>query len=185
LGLAIGLPLLLIGLQATPVGADLFVVVVGEPALMLAWAAAGLWAAILTFRHVRRRAWRTAAMTAVLPVAVLSMCLRFTDLIHFCNDAGDVIHFLVRRPAYLATIRAMPANGEPRLHVFELGGMIRASRGLVYDESDEVVREPSQQSPGWKKRAEHSALSCDGYYARPFPGHFAFTQHWYLASFPC
>jgi hypothetical protein len=58
-----------------------------------------------------------------------------------------------------------------------------ASRGFVYDESDEVLRDPSLQSAGWKDQA-NSELGC-GYGAQSFPGHFAFMQHWYLASFTC
>ncbi len=94
------------------------------------------------------------------------------------------MHFLVKRPSYVEAIRATPPNGEPRLVVFNLGGMIWSSRGFVYDESDEVVREPSRQSSAWKARAQDSELGC-GYGAQPMLGSFAFSRHWYLASFAC
>jgi hypothetical protein len=181
---AIGVPVLLIALESTPIAPDLAYVLLGVPALLLAWAAAAVWAAILAVHWLRRRVWRRAAITAVLPLVVAGVSLQPMTFIHFCNDAGDIVHFLAMRPSYLRTIRATPAHGEPRLLVFNLGGMIWASRGFVYDESDEVMREPSLQSPGWTARAQESELAC-GYQVQPFPGQFAFTRHWYLASFPC
>ena len=94
------------------------------------------------------------------------------------------MYFVVERSSYLKEIRTTPANGDPRLLVFNRGGMIWASRGYVYDESGEVVRQQPLQSADWKARAEQTELSC-GYYAEPFPGRLSFTQHWYLASFDC
>jgi len=81
-------------------------------------------------------------------------------------------------------VRAMPPNGNARLMTINLGGMIWASRGFVYDESDEIMQEPSAKSAGWKARAQDSELGC-GYGAIPIPGPSAFTQHWYIASFGC
>ncbi|HEX4808622.1 MAG TPA: hypothetical protein VH325_06825 [Bryobacteraceae bacterium] len=185
LWLAIGCPLLLIALNSTPISPDLVFVLIGVPALVLIWACMGVCAAILTLRWLRQRAWLQAMIGAVLPLVVLGVSLHLFAFIHFCNDAGDIVHFLVMRPLYLKTIRATPPNGEARLLTFNLGGMIWASRGFVYDESDEVLRAPSLQTPAWKARAQNSELSCEGYYARPFPGHFAFARHWYLVSFPC
>jgi hypothetical protein len=118
------------------------------------------------------------------PLVILGAGVWFWHFVHLCNDGGDVVHFIVERSSYLNEIRAIPLNGEPRLLVFNRGGMSWASRGYVYDESDEVVREVSQRSASWRARADKTELSC-GYYARPFPGHFSFTQHWYLASFAC
>jgi hypothetical protein len=81
-------------------------------------------------------------------------------------------------------VRATPANGNERLVTINLGGMSWASRGFVYDESDEIIRQPSSQSDGWKARAQESELGC-GYGAVRIPGPSAFTQHWYQASFAC
>ena len=84
----------------------------------------------------------------------------------------------------MKTVRATQPSGNARLLTINLGGMIWASRGFIYDESDEVVREPSLQSPGWKMRAQDSELGC-GYGAIPTPGPLALTRHWYIASFAC
>jgi hypothetical protein len=130
-------------------------------------------------------AWQWVVISAALPLIALGVGLHILAVVHFCNDSRDVIHFLIKRPSYIEKIRATPSNGEPRLLVFNRGGMIWSSRGVVYDESDEVLRDPSLQSPRWKARAQNCELSCGGVFVKPFPGHFALTKHWYLASFPC
>jgi len=181
---AIGVPLLLVALNSTPIAPNFVFVMIGIPLLLAVWACLGIWALILTIARMRRREWSRALASAVLPLVVLGVGLRFWQFVHLCDDGGDVLYFMVERPSYLKEIRAIPLTGERRLFVFNRGGMIWASRGYVYDESDEVVREEPLRTAGWKARADKTELGC-GYYARPFPGHFSFTQHWYLASFNC
>lgn len=184
LWIAIGCPLLLILFEASPIAPNFLLVVVGVPALLLIWAALGLWAGVLSIRQMGRYEWRRAMITAVLPITILSASLNFFAFIHFCNDAGDILHFAFYHQSYLREIQATPSNGEPRLDVINLGGMIWSSRGYVYDESDEVSRDASAQSTAWKVRTQGTELSC-GYFARPIPGHFPVTRHWYVASFNC
>ena len=181
---AVGLPLLLVTLAATPIGPDFLFVLIGIPALLLLWACLGVWALIVSVRHAWRREWSRALTSAVLPLAVVLAGIQFGEFIRLCNFGGDVLHFIVKRPAYLEEIDAVPPNGNPRLMVFNLGGMLWASRGYVYDESDEVMLVESKRSAGWKERASETELAC-GYHAEPFPGHLSFTQHWYIASFDC
>jgi hypothetical protein len=180
----IGFPLLVIALEATPFSTDIAFVLIGLPVLLLAWASAGIWATFLTVRSVRKRAWRQTMANLALPLAILLVGLHFTAFIRFCNDAGDTVHFYLRYPAYVKVIRATPPNGNARLVTINLGGMSWASRGFVYDESDEIMRTPSAQSVGWKARAQDTELGC-GYGATPIPGPSAFAQHWYIASFAC
>ena len=181
---SLGLPLLLVALNSTPIATDFAFVIIGIPVLLGIWACLGIWALILTVRHMRRREWSRALASALLPLVILGAGLRFWRFIHLCNDGGDVVYFIAERSSYLEKIRTVPPNGEPRLLVFNRGGMIWASQGYVYDESDEVVRDEPLRSANWKARSDNTELSC-GYYAQPFPGHFSFTQHWYLASFNC
>ncbi len=181
---AVGLPLILAGLNATPIGPDFFFVMMGIPILLAVWAGLGICALVLTVRNMRRREWSRAAVNAVLPLVILGAAGRFWQFIHLCNEAGDVMYFIAERSSYMERIRAVPPDGEPRLLVFDRGGMIWASEGYVYDESDEVVLAHPQQSARWRTRADGTELGC-GYSAQPFPGHFSFTRHWYLAFFSC
>ncbi len=184
IGLAIALPILLIILEATPIGLDFIYTIFVEPALLIFWGLAGACAAIIAIKQMWRREWKTAGASTILPICVLLVSLRLFTFIHFCNYVGDLLYFLVERSFYLQAIDKRAVNGEPRLLVFDRGGMSWASRGFVYDESDELLKEPSLQSASWKKRAEATKLSC-GYNARALPGQFDITKHWYVASFPC
>ena len=148
------------------------------------WACLGIWALIISVRRIRHRDWSRAVTGAVLPVVILVAGMQFREFIHLCNYGGDVVHFIARRSSYLEEIRVTAAVGEPRLLVFNRGGMVWSSRGYVYDESDEVLRAEALRSARWRARAYQTELGC-GYYAEPFPGHFSFTQHWYIASFNC
>lgn len=182
--IAVALPLLLVILNSTPIGPDFVFVIIGIPILLGIWACFGIWALILTLGRMRRREWSRAVASAVLPLIILVAGVRFWQFVHLCNAGGDIVHFIAVRSSYLKEIHAIPRNGEPRLLIFNRGGMIWSSSGYVYDESDEVVLVERLQSPGWRARADGTELGC-GYHARPFPGHFSFTQHWYLASFNC
>lgn len=181
---AIGLPLLLICLNSTPIAPNFVFVVFGIPVLLGMWACLGIWALILSVRYMRHREWSRVVASAVLPLVILVAGVEFREFVHLCNYSGDVLHFIARRSSYLEEIHAIPPAGEPRLLVFNRGGMLWSSRGYVYDESDEVLREEPLRSASWRLRADQTELSC-GYYAEPFPGHFSFTQHWYIASFGC
>ena len=61
-----------------------------------------------------------------------------SGFVRSCNYIGDVIHFIVAKPYYDRQIAALPADQRPRLVVFDWGGMVWASSGLVYDETDQV-----------------------------------------------
>lgn len=179
-----GLPLVLIAIEATPIGPDFVFVLIGIPLLLLAWACLGIWALVITFRRVRRRQWSHALASGILPLTILVAGLQFWNFIHLCIYCGDVVHFIAARSSYVREVRSFPQDGEPRLLVFNLGGMSWASRGYVYDETDELLLAPAHQSASWKIRADQTELTC-GYFAEGFPGHSSFTTHWYIASFSC
>lgn len=181
--IAIGFPAVLILLNSTPIATNFVFVLLGIPAVLFVWLCLGISALIVGIRHARHHDWSRAAVCAVLPLVILAAGTLLLGFVHFCNDAGDVVYFLVERQLYVQQIAATTSTG-PRLIVFNRGGMIWASRGYVYDESDEIMLDESQQSPGWKARAAKTELGC-GYSAEPLPGHFWFARHWYLAAFPC
>lgn len=96
-----------------------------------------------------------------------------------CNYLGDVLHFVVARPYYERAVARLPHDGRPRIVVFNWGGMVWASRGLVYDESDEVALPAGKQSTAWLASPSLAELSCGGFRAQPL------WSHYYLVSFPC
>jgi len=181
---AVGFPLLETILEATPIAPNFAFVMIGLPILWLTWATSALFTAILTIRWFWTRDWRQTSIFMVLPLVVLWAGLNASAYVRFCSNSGDAIHFYARYTAYKKAVSAAPETGEPKLLTFNLGGMSWASRGFVYDESDEVMKEPSIQSAGWRARAESSELGC-GYGAVPMPGPTAFAEHWYTASFAC
>ena len=152
----IGMPLLLIVLNATPIAPNLLFVMIGIPVLFCIWGVLGVWAFVLTIRYMARRQW-SHTISAVLPLAILSAGIWHWQFLHLCNDAGDIGYFIAERSSYLHAIDNAPLNGEPRLLVFNRGGMSWASRGYVYDESDEITREEHLRSA---KRMLQSSLAA-------------------------
>ena len=184
LWLAIGLPLLLIALSSTPIAPNFAFVMIGVPVLLAIWGVFGVWSLMLIVRHIRRREWSYLVSSAALPLAIFAASLWPWQFLHLCNNGGDIGYFIMKRSFYLKETAITPPKGEPRLIVFNRGGMLWASRGYVYDESDEIMRNQPLQSTSWRARADGTELTC-GYHAQAFPGHFSFSQHWYLASFNC
>jgi hypothetical protein len=89
------------------------------------------------------------------------------------------LRFSFSRSYYDEQVALLPADHKPRLVVFVWGGMIWASRGIVYDESDELAMPPGKQSAVWQEKARHSELSCGKWDARRL------WSHYYLVGFPC
>jgi hypothetical protein len=86
-------------------------------------------------------------VTAIIGLAFLQP----VSFVRYCNYLGDLLHFVVARPYYEHVIAELPHDGR-RLAVFNWGGMVWASRGLVYDESDEVLadsRPPGAPTLTW------------------------------------
>lgn len=175
----LGIPAILVLLAASPLGTNFVYVMTGIPTLLLIWTALGLWSLIRCFAFVMSRRWRLSALAFVLPVVVCLAGLNFWSFVRGCNYLGDVLHFVVARPYYEHIIAHLPPDGRPRLVVFNWGGMIWASSGLVYDESDEVALPPGRQSARWLADPRLAELSCGNFGVRPL------WSHYYLASFPC
>jgi hypothetical protein len=176
--IGLGVPLALILLAASPLGTNFFYVVVGIPALLFAWIVAGVAALLICVRSAIRKDWRRCAIAAVLPIVLLVVALDPIGFVKSCNYVGDVIHFAILKPTYDREIAALPPDRRPRLAVFSWGGMLWASSGVVYDETDQVSLPRGSQSADWLAAASHSELSC-GYGVQPL------WDHYYLASFAC
>jgi hypothetical protein len=140
---------------------------------------AGIAATLVAIAAARREAWRRAVSAAVLPVAMVAVALNFSGFSQLCREAGDRLHFYVMRPSYLAQVAATPSLGHPRLLIWNWGGMVFSSKGVVYDESDEIALPAEQQSIEWKTNPGLGELACGGYGFEPM------GDHLYLAWFPC
>lgn len=146
--------------------------------------------------HSRLPRWLVAVGFCVpLALIILAACLVGADFVYamvllavavdpfrfvrLCNYLGDVAHFIIMKPYYNGAIAALPTNQRPRVIVFNWGGMVWASRGLVYDETDQVSLPPGHQSAEWLAQTSNSELGCKGYSVQ------SLWDHYYLASFPC
>ena len=179
IAIGLGVPLALIVVAASPLGTDFFYVVVGIPALLFVWVTAGVAALVVSVLSAVRKDWRRCAIASVLPIVLLIMALDPVRFVRSSNYIGDVIHFIIEKPYYDRVIAALPPDQRPRLVVFDWGGMVWASIGLVYDETDQVSLPKGRQSADWLSQASHTELSCGGYGVQPL------WDHYYLASFPC
>jgi hypothetical protein len=148
------------------------------PILIMVWAAAGIVALIKGIVAASSSTWSRAFSYFVLPLACIAAFSQPVFFLRNANYIGQVLNFEIMRPAYQARIDALPRTGEPKLVVFNRGGMVWHSEGVVYDESDEVVRPQADRTTAWKLRASNTELGC-GYWAGALSGHF------YLADFDC
>lgn len=133
----------------------------------------------MSLRSAVRKDWRRCAAASILPVVLLAVALDPVRFIRASNYLGDVAHFTVMKSDYDRSVAALPADQRPHVAVFDWGGMSFASRGVVYDESDEVALPAGRRSAEWLAQASHSELSCEGFGVQPL------WDHYYLASFPC
>jgi hypothetical protein len=177
--IGLGVPIALIAFAASPLGPNFIYVVVGIPVLLFLWVIAGRVGLIVSIRSAMQKEWRRCVLAAILPAVLLIVAFDPVRFVRSCDYLGDVIHFIAMRSYYDRTIAALPADQRPPLVVFDWGGMSFASRGLVYDETDQVALPRGRQSTDWVAKASHTELSCEGY------GVQALWDHYYLADFPC
>ena len=146
------------------------------PFIPIAIVLSTLWAtgnaAIAAWSAGRRRAWKRCLSALVLPLFLALGLLPLRAFLSVWDTTSDWIRFELEKPGYWAKINALNPEDGPRLAVFLWGGWGGLGvRGIVYDESDEVLLDDSQRSPEWKKRTEKTDLSC-GAVAFRMEGHF-------------
>lgn len=171
LALALIFPTVHIVLRATPIASDFAYVMLGMPALVLAWLATGIGGLWMVKEAVAAKATRQAVSWGALSAIVL-MGMVFLDTVRvYANRAGDLLHLGIWLDHYESHVRAAPDNGRPKLVIFKRGGMIWASLDIVYDASDEIALPAEKQSREWRERAGPAELGC-GYRAWHAFGHF-------------
>jgi hypothetical protein len=170
--LAIVWPVALVLVWCGPFVVRLF----GPPLVLLCWAVSGLLALVIAFFYAARREWRRFAAVSFLALTTIAAFLNLEFVWRTAQNAGDRVHFLAARPYYLREVAKLQ-TGEPRLVVFNWGGVFGLSQAVVYDESDEM--DSTHRSAAWKARADLTELSCGAYGTTPLGDHF------YLVSLSC
>ncbi|MBS0223270.1 MAG: hypothetical protein JSR91_21280 [Proteobacteria bacterium] len=163
---------------ATPMSIDLSSLLV-EALLAVVWAGIAFGGAVLCVIAVRKRKWRVALSWLVVPVLITMGFLNLPYVTSSTFISGSALRFAILLPQFRADLARERRTDEPALRVWNRGGMIWHSSGIVYDESDEVALPPGQQSAAWQKRARQSEFACEGFHVVPLFGHF------YIADFPC
>jgi hypothetical protein len=177
--LAVGSSLALILMDATPLDTEFVYPLLSISGMVIVWAVIGVWSATLYIRCARQRHWKQSFLPGFLLVTSLLVALNFLSFVGGCNYLGGALRFAITRSYYDHQVALLPIDGKPRLAVFIWGGMIWWSRGVVYDESDEIALPPGHQSAAWKAKADFSELSCGNWDARRLSSHF------YLVGFLC
>jgi len=111
-----------------------------------------LWRGYSGENDGRRRCYRRS-----FPLLRLSA---LTGRFHTFNFPKTTSTFAQCR-AYGADVSRLPRDGH-RFAEFNWGGMTFSSKGVVYDEIDEVGLAYGHQSPDWKRRMGSTDLTCGG-----------------------
>ena len=152
--------------------------VIWWPILSLAWVLVSVLSTVWSVLCARKGAWRQSLILVTLPATLLLYPEAFWDPTY----AGEAIHFLTMKATYDRTVAALPRDGK-RFAEFNFGGMLFASSGVVYDETDQIALPRDRQSPAWLARVSNTDLMCGGT-TLVAPVH-ALWDHYYLAGFGC
>jgi hypothetical protein len=177
--LAAGSTLALVLMDATPLSTDFGSVIFALFGLVIVWAVIGVGSATLYVRRARRREWKQSFLPGVLLALSLLVAFNFFPFVRGCGYLGGALRFALTRSYYEHEIALVRTDGKPKLVIFNWGGMIWASTGVVYDESDEVALPPGQQSAAWMENARRGELGCGNWDARRL------SSHYYLVGFAC
>jgi hypothetical protein len=166
-------------MDATPLATEMSYVLFTMASVMIFWVVVAAWSSVIFIRCVRRHSLKQNVIPIFLLLASIFVACNFFSYMRGCNYLGGVLRFAATRSYYDRQIAQLPANGKPRLLVFSWGGMIWASRGVVYDESDEIALPIGQQSAAWKANPNRDELSCGNW------GVHRLWAHYYLVDFLC
>jgi hypothetical protein len=86
---------------------------------------------------------------AVVPTAVIIAIVSFLPILHVGNYIGGAVRFALTQADYDKEVSLLPVDDKPRIRIFNWGGMIWVSRGIVYDDSDEIALPKGRQSKAW------------------------------------
>ncbi len=177
--LAVATSLALILMDATSLDTEFLYPLFAMSGMAIIWAVIGVWSATSCIRCARQRSWKQSVLPGFLLATSFLVALNFFPFVRGCNYLGGALRFALTRSYYDHQVALLPSDGRPRLAIFIWGGMIGSSRGVVYDESDEIALPPGQQSVAWKANPDLGQLSCGNWDARRL------STHYYLVGFHC
>lgn len=160
----------------------LFFTALGSLPLIVFWVGVVVWSSVLAAMRLWSHAYRPALRAAlVLPLA--------TGVIFYGQDVGDVVRFEIERPSYIAAIAAARGGrsdnehveidvGPPMVAYFPWGGFLSVSYGVVFDETDQMVKPVAARREAWADRGVPVELKCEG-------GVLAVGGHFYVGRFSC
>ena len=143
------------------------------------------WAILgtMVFRRWLGLGGRIAVIVAIVPTVVFAaLGLPKPNLMFAFQYPGIRLHFMRELPTYSDYVARLPKNGE-RFAEFNWGGMLFASAGITYDETDEVALPAGRQSPDWERRMKNTDLTCGG--NGPIGTVEPMGEHYYYTSFGC
>ena len=170
---------LALGTLLLPYDALLHVGILAAALVALFWIVFAGWSLIIAVKSLRRKAWLPSLFSLVLPIA---LPLAVWQTFPYAQYLADYAHFQAMRAVYDARIAQLPRNGK-RYAEFNWGGMLFASKGVTYDETDEVALPAGRQSGAWKKRMKNTDLTCGG--DGPVGDVTPLGGHYYMTGFGC
>ncbi len=147
--------------------------------LLLAWFCVFVWSIITMVRLLRLKRWAPAMLSPPIPVCTFISAYWALPYVQFPQDYN---HFRAMRRVYDADVSRLPRDGH-RFAEFNWGGITFSSKGVVYDETDEVGLPYGHQSADWKRRMGSTDLTCGG--DGPVGEVLPLGQHYYVVAFGC
>lgn len=140
--------------------------------LFFCWLLLTVWSVVLGIRMLEQQAVILGLFCLFFPFAIGQTAL----------DAGDEVKFLLMRPYYDREVTHLPKNGA-RFEEFSWGGLLFVSRGVVYDETDQMGLPAGHQSRAWIARMKDTDLMCgENVFRAPVS---SLGGHYYLTGFGC
>jgi hypothetical protein len=164
--------------------------------LGIAWFAVPIAAAILALRRFRETRYAAFAACSVMVLAAFPLAYR-------CREASAFLRFQWEKPAYDGVVADAVAGrcaeaelkrwharivdidcDAPVLVVFNWGSFLSVWRGVVYDASDQIMKEPSKRDAAWQKRGAGELLGCSQA-ERQLGGHYYLASGDFTSGGPC
>ncbi len=154
-----------------PIISEFFFVIVGF-GLAAIWVGMVIVACRLMIQWAAARQWRAVLSTVILPLTFLLVLLSSPFVMPFLwkqtDTAAEYARFFVAYHSYLAPVAKEPATGSR----FVVWMHDYNDRGLLYDETDEVAYD--HPSEAWEMKAEVDGIVRSS--QRHIIGHFYFVR---------